>query len=298
MNKDQEDTLNMYETTDSVLQTHNAVWVANVPFSAAVAQLVTNIDAIENLRDQQDADTTGVTQDKQNKRQALEDQTITVGNILVFYASTTNNRELLEKVNFKRSALSHARDNELPGMSEQVHQEAVANAAAVLPFGLTAAMTTALRTAIDDFVDYISKPRAAQSEVSAATEQLPPVFDATNKLLDEQLDAGMELYRVSKPDFYAQYHNARIIVNSPTKKRALDVSFVNDATNTPIAHVNVNVDGSISRRSSTLGNIRVQNLSEGDHLLLASLPGYADGRATFHVITGETTKLEVRLRVV
>lgn len=285
----------MYEATDSVLQTHNAIWTGNVPFSAAVTQLETNIDTIENLRDQQDADITGVAQDKRNKRQTLEDNTFTVGSIIAFYASTINNRELLEKVNFKRSKLSAARDNELPGMSEQVHQEAVANAAPLVAFKLNAAMTTALRTAIDDFVNYISKPRAAQSEVAAATEQLPPVFDSTTALLEERIDGGMELYRTPNPDFYAQYHNARIIVNSPTLKRALDVHFVDDITSTPIAHVKVNVDGSIQRRSSALGNMRVQSLSEGGHSLTGSIPGYANVMQNFNVISGETTKIEVRL---
>jgi hypothetical protein len=295
MKKNQEDTLNMLEATNSVLQTHNAVWTGNVPFSAAVTQFEAGIDAIENLRDQQDTDISGIAQDKENKRRALEEQTFTAGKILAFYASTVNNRELREKVNFTKSALINARDNELPGMSQQVHQEAVANAAAVLPFGLTAAMTTALGTALDDFVDYISKPRAAESETSAATEQLPVAFEATTTLLEEQLDAGMELYRVSDPDFYAQYHNARIIVNSPTLKRALEVHFRDSVTLAPVNHVNVIVDGTISRRSSQNGNIRVQSLSEGEHALSASLPGYATAGQHFNVITGETTKITIDL---
>ncbi|MFI5218335.1 MAG: hypothetical protein ACHQNT_02520 [Bacteroidia bacterium] len=294
MKKLQEDTLNMYQATDDVLQTNNAVWAANVPFTAAVTQLETFIDAIEDLRDIQDADTTGVAQDKQNKRQDLEERTFATGSIIAFYASSVNNRELLQKVNFKRSELAKARDNELPGMAEQVHQEAVANAAAVLPFGLTGAMTTALGTAITTFVTYISKPRAAKSETSAATEQLPPLFEDTTTLLAEQIDGGMELYRVSNPDFYNGYFNARIIVNSPTQKRALEIHFENE-TATALEHVNVLVNGSINRRSSSLGNIRVQNLSEGAHSFTASLPGYNPVSQNFNVIAGETTRIHVRM---
>ncbi|MFI5218325.1 MAG: hypothetical protein ACHQNT_02470 [Bacteroidia bacterium] len=295
MTKDQEDILNMYQATDDILQTHNAVWAANVPFAAVVTQLEADVDAIEDLRDIQEADTTGVAQDKQNKRQDLENQTYTAGSIIGFYASSVNNRELLEKVNFTRTELKEARDNELPGMAEQVHEEAVANAVAVLPFGLTGAMTTALDTAISGFVTYISKPRAAKSETSAATGQLPPLFDDTTKLLAEQIDGGMELFRVSSPAFYNEYFNARIIVNSPTLKRALEVHFA-DENNAALEHVNVLVDDTINRRSSSLGNIRVQNLSEGKHALTASLPGYVDAAQDFNVITGETTKITIGLR--
>ncbi len=295
MTKDQEDTLNMYEAVDEVLQTFNAVWVGNVPFAAAVGEFEGNINDIEDLRDQQEEDTKGVTQDKQNKRQALEDQTFTIGSIIVFFASNTNNRKLLEKVNFTRTDLKEARDNELPGMSEQVHQEAVTNAVALLPYGVTPLLITALGNAIAAFVDYISKPRAALIETSAATEQLPPVFVDTDKVLTEKLDGGMELYRVSNNNFYTQYFNARIIVNSPTQKRALQAQFVDDVTIEAIARVNVTVNDTIKRRSSQLGNIRVQSLLEGAHTLKATLPGYVDVNQNFNVISGETTKLEVRM---
>jgi hypothetical protein len=295
MNKDQEDNLNMYQATDSVMQAHNAVWNLNVPISDAVQRLEDNIDDIENLRDIQETDITGVTLDKDNKRQELEDSTYTVGSILSFYASTVNNQKLLKKINFTRSELRNARDNELPGMSEQVHAEAVANAAAVLPFGLTAAMTAALLASLTSYVDHIARPRQALTETSAATEQLPPLFTSTTKLLEEQLDKGMELYRVSNPDFYTQYFNARIIVNSPTLTRSLQASFKDSVTNLPLEHVKVQVDLDIFRRSSELGNIRVQSLDEGPHQLKANLPGYNEVIVNFNVITGETTKLTVLL---
>ena len=294
MNKIQEDTLNMYEATSDVLHNHELIWTANVPFSDAVDDLDANIDAIGNLRDQQEVDTTGVTDDKDLKRVTLEGQTYTIASATVFYASVTNNRDLLKKVNFTRSQLDKARDNELPGMSKQVHQAAAANAAALLPYGITAIMIAALNTAIEEFVDYISKPRAAKSETSAATEQLPKVYTDTDKVLEERLDKGMEIFK-SSTDFYTQYFNARIIVNSPTLKRALAVNIVDDVTGAPIEHVKVLVDLTINRRSSAKGNIRVQSLTEGSHSLTASLPGYVSQPQTFNVITGETTKIVLRM---
>ncbi|HLG34537.1 MAG TPA: hypothetical protein VI757_06610 [Bacteroidia bacterium] len=295
MTKDQEDILNMYEAVDDVLQTHNAVWNTNVPFSDTVADFEANIDTIGNLRDQQEEDTTGVTQDKNNKRLLLESKTYTMGSIIVFYASVTNNRKLLEKVNYTRSKLENARDNELPAFSKHVHQAAVDNAAALVAYGVTPLMIADLGTAIDNFVKDIGKPREAVSDTSAATEQLPGVYSNNDLLLAERLDKGMELFKAANPDFYTQYFNARIIVNSPTLTRALDVKFVDDITGNPIAHVKVNVDGTINRRSSLKGNIRVQSLSEGAHSLTGKLPGYVDALQNFNVISGETTKIVVRM---
>lgn len=292
MKKEQEDTLNMYQSTFDILVANAATYAANLPFTTAVGNLDTAIEAIGDLRDQQEEDTKGVTEDKQNNRQTLEEETYTIASVIIFYASGINNRTLLQKVNFTRSELSRARDNELPGMSEQVHQAAVANAAAILPFGVTATMITDLNTSLQTYVDSISKPRAAISDNSAATEQLPQLFADTTKLLEESLDKGMELYRVSASAFYAAYFNARIIVNSPTHKRALEVVFIDSLTEKIITHVKVRV-GSINRRSSKLGRIFIQNLTEGAHTLKAFLPGYKNAEQDFNIISGETTKLTV-----
>lgn len=291
MEKLQDDTLNMFQTTHEVLDDHAADYAGNVPFEQSVTDLNDGIDSIELLRDQQEEDTTGVTQDKEGRREKLEQDTLKIGSVIAFYASTVNNRKLMQKVNFTKTDLSKARDNELPGMSEQVHQAAVDNAAAILPFGITGSMTTGLASKLVDYIEYISKPRAARSETSAATSQLPAAFDAVNKLLEERIDRGMELFRLDNSDFFAAYTSARIIVNSPRLKRSLEVTFVDSVTQKSIEHVRVLVDGTIKRRSSKKGNIRVQSLIEGLHAITGTLPGYNAISQNFNVISGETTKL-------
>src|SRR5205823_4649327 len=123
----------------------------------------------------------------------------------------------------------------------------------------------------------------------------PPIYDATEKILKEQLDRFMELYVVSNNDFYTEYFNARIIVNSPTLTRALEAHIEDFTTHDALSHAVIKVDGTIMRRSSKLGNIRVQNLDEGAHHLDATLPGHDAASVDFHVINGETTKLVVKM---
>jgi hypothetical protein len=298
MTKDQEDKLNMYQATDGVLQTNNGVWTANTGFAGVVTTFEGRVDDIEDLRDQQEEDTTGVTEDKQESRDDLERNTHKVGSLVALYASVSGNRKLFKKVNYTKSELRNARDNELPGMSAQVHEEAAANALAVAAYGLTSGMITTLQTSMSTYVSNISKPREAITETSAATEQLPPVYAAIDKILEEQIDKGMELYRESDPDFYTDYFNARIIVNSPTQKRALQVKFllVDEDLDVigPVERMKVVIDGTIHRRSTKLGNIYVQNLTEGLHHLEAELPGYNKASVDFNVINGETTKLTIK----
>ncbi len=298
MNKDQEDNLNMQQATSGVLHAFNAVWTANTPFSDAVDELDDGIDTIGEQRDIQLQDNTGVAEDKQLSREDLEDRTYTIGKVIAFYASTIKNRKLFEKVNYTRSELRNARDNEVPTLAQKVHEEAVANAAAILPYGVTGTMTTDLGTAKDSYVTAIGKPREALTESSAATERLVPIFDDQGVLLSERIDNGMELYRESNNDFYTQYFNARIIVNSPVTKIALTVHFEEEIGSAAIKHVNVLVDAGVKRRSSTLGNIIVQNLAEGAHTIAATLPGYLPVSEPFNVIAGETTKLVIKMKKV
>ena len=224
MLKEQEDTNNMYGTTEQVRDANDTVYAANTPFKNAVEIFKANNAKIEELREQQETDNKGITQDKKEKRDKLETETIKIGSVVSFYAAQSANNGLRQKVNFNKSDLARARDNELTGMSEQVYTGSSDNAVALVAYGITGGMITDYRDLIDAYVSLVSAPRTARTETSAATKQLPPLFDKNNLLLTEQLDMGMELYITSSPDFYNSYQGARVIVNSPTRKRALQLT--------------------------------------------------------------------------
>jgi hypothetical protein len=296
MKKLQDDTLKMFETTSKVLHKDNSAWNTNIPFVAAVQELDDNINDIRDLSSTQNSDNRGIKHDKDNRRDSLQNQTFAAAGILTFYASTINNRKLLEKVSLTRTDLERARDNALAGIAEQVYQEAAANSTPALPYGLTATMITDLRSAIDEFVKYISKPRDARVGKKEATEQLVKVFADTNILLLERLDKGMELYVKTNNTFYTKYFKGRIIVNSPTIKRALEIRFEDAEDKTAITGVTVTVDKKIKRRSSAKGNSRVQNLVGEKHSLKAAHPGFLPASENFTIISGETTRLVIKMK--
>ena len=72
MLKEQEDTNNMYGTVEQVLDDNTTIYTANVPFKTAVAAFKTNNAKIETLREQQETDNKGITQDKKEKRDKSE----------------------------------------------------------------------------------------------------------------------------------------------------------------------------------------------------------------------------------
>jgi hypothetical protein len=296
MNKRQNAAFKMYGATLGVLQSNNGIWNLNAPFSAAVAALETLIGTIDTCHGKQMEDRKGIADDKKAKRKALNESAFAINKIIVFYASTTDNAELLEKVNFTRSSFNRARDNAMVGICEQVHQAAADKALALLPFGVTATMITDLEDFIADFVSCIFNPQAGRMEVKEATAELKQAFAGTKKLVEEQLDAGMELYSISNADFYTKYFNARKIVKDATRKRALQAFFADAENGDALARVKVRTGKNIQRVSSAKGNMYVQNLEEGSHQLTATLDGYEIAETRFNVIIGETTKLVIKMK--
>lgn len=205
----------MYGTVEQVLDDNTTIYTANVPFKTAVAAFKTNNAKIETLREQQETDNKGITQDKKEKRDKLETESIKIGSVVSFFAAQTGKQRAAAKVNFNKSELARARDNEVTGMAEQVYNAANDNAAALVAYGITAGMITDYRDLIDAYSALVSAPRTARTETSAATKQLPPLFDANNLLLTEQLDMGMELYSTSDPGFLTRTRARALLSTVP-----------------------------------------------------------------------------------
>jgi hypothetical protein len=295
MNKDQLDVLRMYQTTYKVLQTNNAIWISIVPFVNSVNALKTLIDELSDLLARQQQDVSGIAADKKHKRKWLEKLSYQIETIIVFYATTTDNKKLLAKVNFNRSDYTLARDNSLIGICSQILNAAIANAAALLPFGLTAGLINSLQTSIDEFNVCMDKPKSARSDAAEATKKIPLKFRRARKLLNEQLDTGMELYRDQNGSFYSKYFKARIIVNTPRLKRALKATFVSASNQLPLAKLKLKIDGKLNKLSSPKGTVYVQHLDEGKHFIEAIMEDGSVRRTDFNIIKGETTTLVVNI---
>jgi hypothetical protein len=296
MKKHQSDILKMYSSTYAVLQKFNSVWNTNVPFSDAVDALLDFIETINNLHTIQTQDNKGITADKKNTRRKLEARAFNISRTVVFYATVTENNKLYTQAYFPRSRFTLARDNELGGICKQVHKAASDNAAALLPYGLTAAMLNDLNVLISDFTSYISRPSGARIDRKEATAEMKKTFKAADALLKNQLDNGMELYSSSNKDFFTQYTKARIIVNSGTQTRALKISFFEENSNVILAGVKSKVSGKSIRPSGRKGINFVQHLEEGSHSIESTLEGYEAATAEFNIVKGETTKLIVKLK--
>ena len=306
----QEDNLTMYYGVKNTCERFQSTWTANAAFAAAYNFWAAKIPMIEQNRDAQLLETTGVTTDKKGKRAFMTEKALYIENRLQSYGNVVNNPELLESVSYTPSDMKNARDTDIAGICNTILTRANANAAALVNYGVTAGMITELQTAITTYVATLAKPSAAKSQTKNATENLTKLFKEANDILTKRLDLDIELFKVSKPDFYSQYKTSRIVISTGGSKIAVMGSAVTAETGEPIkgatfsfAAENISRLKSAStatvetivKKSAEKGSFRILNLPEGTYNVTVKKIGYKDQVVTINVVNGETTTLKIEL---
>lgn len=302
----------MYYVVKGVCEKYQPTWVTNAVFAASYNVWVAKLPLIEQNRDAQTLATTGVTTDKTNKRNVMTEKTLFMANRLQSYANVTANVELLESVQYTASDMKKARDTDVVGICDTILAKANANAAAIVTYGVTAAMITDLQTSITAYSATLAKPKAAISQTKTATENLAKLFKEADDLLTKRLDLDIEIFKASKPDLYSQYKTARVIVATGGNVIAVMGTAMFAATSEPIKGVTftftANNSGAmkavaaptkpIVKKSSAKGNFRIANLAEGVYTVSIKKIGYKEQVLTINVANGETTNLKAELVLV
>ena len=71
-----------------------------------------------------------------------------------------------------------------------------------------------LNTKIDAFNTALTRPRQIRSNIKGATDQIPALITAADRIAERQLDRLMERFKATNPDFYSAYQVARVIVDA------------------------------------------------------------------------------------
>lgn len=204
----------MYRATGQVLDDNAAEYAAVAALVTQVGNLHSSIDLIGQLVLAQGSPTTGITLDKAMLQTQMVDMALRVGGALKAFASDSNNSDLLARADVTKSTFTRARDDQRDDIAQRIHDLANTNIAALGPFGITAATLTALQTRISAYVAAIGSPRVARVKISTATEMLDAEFARADTILNDRIDGLMEQFKSSGTTFYADYKNARRIVDT------------------------------------------------------------------------------------
>lgn len=209
-----ENKLSMYEATIEVMD-NNATLVATIPaLVTAKSDLVNIIMQIRAANLIQQMTTKGKTMDKADRKELLADTAYAVAGSVQAYAAENNNNDLYMLVNFSRTRLRSADDEEIQQLCQLIHDEANTVVASLLDYGVDGIKLGELQLLIDGWSSQSQAPRVAISERAAATANLPGYFSAADEVLKKRMDKLMEQFYVSERTFYDTYKTARKIVNA------------------------------------------------------------------------------------
>ena len=208
--------------------TKNATALAVIP---AVTPFFTQLNTLINQLITADAgsraDLTGYALSKSAKRSVLETAAMKISNAISSYAVINNDVVLQKRADFPTSKWYLCSEEELVTIANVIKNLATPlPAAALVPYGATAADVTALTTALTAFTDVISDPTLATDQKKEDNKKVAETMDAIRSLFTEKLDVLMRSFEVNNPSLYGLY----------TSARAIDI---NGSTMTPTAIVDV-----------------------------------------------------------
>lgn len=213
MTQDQDDIITMFETTVAFLDNNQIIWKTTPAFIDAHGRAKNGTAAIRTKTGKQQAPTKGVTGDKAQMRDDLEEKLLVMADAIAAFAAKTDNNDLAAQVEMTKSSLDRLPDSNLVQAAQRVVDAAEANLAALAPYGVTAAEKDALQAAADLFANKKESPREAIVGRKVETLSLPEAIRSVRSILRNELDKLMTAFKKSEPDFHKGYVASRIIVN-------------------------------------------------------------------------------------
>ena len=215
MTQDQDNIRTMFQTTISFLDDNNSIWSGTAAFADAVTRAKSGVDALDTAADTQQTPTTGMTVDKAQARDDLEEKTLALADQLAALAAKNSDNTLAAKVQMTKSSLDQMPDSDLEQSAERVSGLATDNMPALAAYGVAAGDVLALDSARATFAGIKTAPRQATAERKAQTQSLSQLIKNVRSIFRNEIDKMMTPYKKTNTDFYNGYFAARVIINLP-----------------------------------------------------------------------------------
>lgn len=309
MTNQQESRLSMYLSFRDYQAGFTAITTPLPNYTTNSTTFVNTIPQIQAVAEQQKISKKGVTDNKNILKENLIVTTADYARKLGVYAKFTNNATLAQEVKFTEGKLRQVADTAVKDYAQIVYDRAQPIVASLATYGITAATQTALLAAITAYNASIGKPSVSRTESSQTTKQLETLFKTAETAL-ANMDAAVEIVRISQPAFYTGYKNARKVVETGIGSLAVKGLVTDATTGEPVkgATLSFAFDGnngmakaaksateSVVKKTAEKGGFNIKSLPSGVYTVTIKKVGYADQVATVAVADGELTDLNIQL---
>ena len=289
----------------------NGTITATLPgYGALFTLYLANIAQIQVIREQQEIDKSGIKDNKDLLRVDLVTKAYDVGKKTEVYAKMNNNAILAKEVHYTETELNKAADSKLKDKALLIYDRANANLTALAPYGITAAILTALKAAINLFNAAIPTTRTGKTETKAATDQLAILFAANDDLL-AKFDLLVEVVRLSQPAFYSAYKDNRKVIDTANGSLALTALITDALTGEAIKGakatfvlqnatnkaVTTKTEKPFVKTTALKGIFKIKSLADGIYTVTIEKTGYKTVTVTVNIANGDMTVLNVQLEM-
>jgi hypothetical protein len=167
---------------------------------------------INQNRQVQEADSSGLTKSKSELRSVLMRMILLFVAGLKAVATTTKNAELKTKANYSVSKLKTVADKVLFDIGTLLNGMALPLKNDLAKYSIGEAEFLKMAQLLAEFELAIPKRRFSLNISKVSTGNIDGLFKAQDKLLKDQMDALVQPFQFSHPDFYHAYKNARSII--------------------------------------------------------------------------------------
>lgn len=216
MNAIQENKVSMFYKVNTFLENNATVLAVAAPgLTDLYNDFSAKLDELGTFDMQATEINTGHAAQKQLLRTNMRDLTLEVAGGLKALGYTNKDNVLIDKASITKTTIDSARDTHAYYVCLRLAELASDNAAAIIPFGVTAAKITALVGAVSEFKLAIQNPGDARSISSSAGIQVDECIEDIDELLSI-MDGIMATQASSQPLLYNQYLFDRKIDDNST----------------------------------------------------------------------------------
>jgi len=306
MTTKQESKLRMYLAVRDFLVPNEAITKELPEFTPRFTTLQSNIKQIQLIGESQKDVRTGLAKDKKDLKLALINLAADNSRKVYAFADNTNNKALMDEVNFSISDLGRRTDVALKDYAEILYKKAEANIGSLTTYGITPETQKALADLIVSYNASLAKPRVGISEKSQATKELKALFISSDTLL-EKMDNVLGIIRLTQVNFYNGYKSVRKLVDTNSGNIALRATATDQTNGEPLKGViftfkpegiKVNITGGIAemiKKTADKGSFHIKNMQAGTYKVVVGKPGYKEKEVSVSVADGERSELNVEL---
>jgi hypothetical protein len=296
MIKTQRDQFDMLLGIEHHFNTSTAAWTSNTLLSSLKTKLSNDIKTLWGLQGIAISNNKGYAMDKADKRKALGLQCLTISVRLQAYFAVLQNEEQLHSVYLTASKIKECKDAELLGTCHTLHTIVSTEINNLTPYQITPAVNATFMQAIQDFDAVIHAPAEIKITRVASNKKIKLLLKDTLQFVKKVLDKVVATIADTEDHFVKLYRIMRQINGSPTHRRSLFTTCVDNASGAIITNAKLQIAASKKTRiSGAKGQNYFQNLLEGEHVLVVSSAGCITQDVTVVVVANLMTKVVVRM---